>query len=308
MLVSELLAKRPKREVISTGVDSNVLDVARQLRGHEISAILICDEHKNVKGLISERDLVQAIVNYPSEVGRIPVQEIMTTKLISCRPQDSILETLDIMNKHHIRHMLVLDDGKPTAMLSIREFDYALKSLQKDAHTDELTGLNNRRYFSELFEKEFERYKRFGAPLSVAMLDIDKFKSINDKYGHQGGDQVLASLAKLLLGELRAYDVVGRLGGEEFAIIFPNTSIHDARLACYRLMSAIRGYVVATDQGPVSFTASLGLICATPQAKSSSSLLHHADKLLYEAKATGRNRLVIDADQLANSMPVKKEA
>lgn len=307
MLVSELLANRPKREVVSIGVNSSVLDAARTLRDNDISAVLICDEHKNVKGLISERDLVQAIVNFASDVARIGVAEIMTTKLISCRPQDRVLETLDIMNKRHIRHMLVTDGSNQLAMLSIREFDYALKSLQKDAHTDELTGLHNRRYFSELFEKEFERYKRFGAPLSIAMLDIDKFKAINDKFGHQGGDQVLVSLAKLLLGELRAYDIVGRLGGEEFAIVFPNTAIHDARLACYRVMSAIRGYVVATEQGPVTFTASLGLICATPQAKSSSSLLHHADKLLYEAKASGRNRLVIDADQLAN-MPRRIEA
>lgn len=293
--------------MVSIGVNATALDAARTLRDNDISALLICDQHQNVKGLISERDLVQTIVSSPSEVARVPVGEIMTTKLISCKPQDRILETLDIMNKRHIRHMLVTDGNKPLAMLSIREFDYALKSLQKDAHTDELTGLHNRRYFSELFEKEFERYKRFGAPLSVAMLDIDKFKGINDKYGHQGGDQVLVSLAKLLLGELRAYDVVGRIGGEEFAIVFPNTSLPDARLACYRLMSAIRGYVVATDQGPVTFTTSLGLICATPQAKSSSSLLHHADKLLYEAKASGRNRLVIDADQLA-SIPMKKEA
>ncbi len=307
MLVSEMLANRPKRDLIYIDVECSVLDAARTMRENHISAVLVFDETENLRGLISERDLVQTIVRFPDDVANVPVHQIMTTELITCRPSDPVVETLDLMNNHHIRHMLVTEGKKPVAMISIREFDYATKLLQKDAHTDELTGLHNRRYFMEMLDKEFERYKRFGAPLSIAMLDLDKFKAINDEYGHQGGDQVLITMAKLLLGELRAYDIVGRLGGEEFAIVFPNTSIHDARLACYRLMSAIRGYVLVTDQGPIKFTASFGLICATPQAKSSNSLLHHADKLLYEAKASGRNRLVIDQSQQA-ATETEKEA
>lgn len=293
MLIRELLAHKSPCEVKCVHPEETLLEMARKLRSNNIGALLVTDENDKLVGVVSERDLVRAVIEYQSDVVNRPVSDVMTRSVISCGPDDSVMETLAVMNEKQIRHIPVLDGNKIRAMVSIREFDHACKHLQAQARTDELTGLANRRYFLESLDKEFSRYQRFRTPFSVAMLDIDHFKHINDTFGHEAGDRVLSALAKLLVRELRTFDGVGRLGGEEFAIVFANTDIEKAELACQRLIAGIRAEEVVTDEGTIRYTASFGLAGVDADTRDSGALLKRADKLLYDAKNSGRNRIAV---------------
>ncbi|MDR0842474.1 MAG: diguanylate cyclase [Acidobacteriota bacterium] len=166
------------------------------------------------------------------------------------------------------------------------------------ATTDGLTGLNNRRRFFELAESEFVRYKRYGAPLSVFMMDIDHFKKVNDTYGHAVGDKVLAHLSRRLKTLVRESDIVGRYGGEEFAVMLPETPIETAAAVAERIRADIENAAVATEEfGHIKYTLSIGVSMFTKEDKSVAMVFDAADKCLYEAKETGRNKVVVKAEE-----------
>lgn len=292
MIVRELLDQMEPGPVKCTRPGRTLLELAGELRAHNIGAMPVTDGDGKLVGMVSERDLVRAITEFGDGfVGR-SVKDIITREVIACAPEDDVVDTLAVMNEKRIRHMPVLDAGKPVAMISIREFEHICRQLRIQSRTDFLTGLSNRRHFMETLETELARSKRYGLPLSLAILDIDHFKHINDTFGHGAGDRVLYDLAKLLIHELRNVDTVGRLGGEEFAILFPNTGARQAKLACERLVTAIRSKEIVTDEGTIRFTASFGLTDAACDAANGRAFLQAADRLLYRAKREGRNRLV----------------
>ncbi|MDR0441500.1 MAG: diguanylate cyclase [Candidatus Accumulibacter sp.] len=161
------------------------------------------------------------------------------------------------------------------------------------AAMDGLTGLNNRRHFFELAEREFMRYKRYGAPLSVFMIDIDHFKRINDAHGHAVGDLVLRHLAEQLKGLLRDSDIIGRYGGEEFAVILPETKPETAVKIAERIRRAIENDAAHIgESGDIQYTLSIGVSAFNPDVGTVSTVFEAADKGLYEAKSQGRNRVV----------------
>ena len=163
--------------------------------------------------------------------------------------------------------------------------------VQRLATTDELTRLNNRRRFLELAEREVAAAERYGRQLAVLMLDIDYFKQVNDTHGHAVGDAVLREVAARLQGGLRVVDIAGRVGGEEFAIVLPETGAgaHDV---AERIRATIEREPVATAVGDVQVTMSIGLTTRTGDQADLGTLLAEADHALYEAKAAGRNRVV----------------
>ncbi|HEY9193063.1 MAG TPA: PAS domain S-box protein [Methyloversatilis sp.] len=161
------------------------------------------------------------------------------------------------------------------------------------ANTDALTGLPNRRHFFETAEEEFARAQRYETPLAVLMVDLDNFKSFNDHYGHAGGDAVLRSFALVLSGLLRDSDSAGRIGGEEFAVLLPHTSLDGACAFAERLMERIAASPPEIDGQPAPYTLSVGISEISPSSKDFSSLLILADKALYRAKQGGRNRMVV---------------
>jgi diguanylate cyclase (GGDEF)-like protein len=153
-----------------------------------------------------------------------------------------------------------------------------------------MTGLLNRREFLSQVETEWQRCQRHQRPLSLVSLDIDNFKSINDNYGHNAGDEAIILIAKLCNGAKRASDIAGRLGGEEFAILLPETKIAEAFTFAERLRTIIATETHGIIDGNVSTTVSIGL-SITPEAASISEFFKQADTALYEAKRTGRNRV-----------------
>jgi diguanylate cyclase (GGDEF)-like protein len=187
-------------------------------------------------------------------------------------------------------------EGDPAMIVGFVELS-AQKALEEQlrtlATTDGLTGVFNRRHFLELAEAELARAARAERPTSIAMLDLDHFKSINDRFGHHAGDLVLSELAKVLKQQLRGGDVVGRLGGEEFALLLPETAVGSAQATLERLRCAIEAHAFGLHAPDRRVTISIGL-AAQRAGESLTEVLKRADAALYGAKSSGRNRLVVD--------------
>jgi len=160
--------------------------------------------------------------------------------------------------------------------------------LEKLSRTDELTSLANRRHFRDELSRAFDHASRYERPLSVAIVDVDHFKSINDDHGHEEGDRVLEALGAVLRETLRSSDFAARIGGEEFAVILPETHLHEALVVSEKLRRAIE--VSSNDARPV--TISIG-VASMPHSKfaSKSEMLRSADQAMYRAKNRGRNRV-----------------
>ena len=166
------------------------------------------------------------------------------------------------------------------------------QELWLQARVDYLTGVSNRRHFMERAEQELHRCVRYGGQLSILMLDIDHFKLINDRYGHKVGDLVIKTLTQVCTASLRDVDVIGRMGGEEFAVLLPETDRSVAVSAAERLRVAIdQAKVPLADGLPVKFSVSIGVAAMQSADDNLDVLLNRADAALYEAKGSGRNRV-----------------
>ncbi|MCX7839493.1 MAG: diguanylate cyclase [Anaerolineae bacterium] len=164
--------------------------------------------------------------------------------------------------------------------------------LHQLAITDPLTVTFNRRHFAILGEQMFQHARRYQHPLAALMLDIDHFKKINDRYGHAVGDLVLKKLAEYLHNNLRAADVLGRYGGEEFVVLMPETDLKTARQIAERLCHGIRALTTDTLRGPLRFTVSIGVAALNPTHDATlDELIQRADRAMYAAKQRGRNRV-----------------
>jgi diguanylate cyclase (GGDEF)-like protein len=163
--------------------------------------------------------------------------------------------------------------------------------VKQQSVTDELTELANRRSFREALESELLRAERFGTPLSLVLADLDDFKLVNDRFGHQVGDRVLRAFADVLSHRIRSIDLAARLGGEEFAVLLPGTDAAGAGALAESLRDATGELVVPTEAGDVRVTASFG-VASLLQTHTADELLAAADLALYDAKRQGKNRVV----------------
>lgn len=164
------------------------------------------------------------------------------------------------------------------------------KILEFQATHDSLTNLWNHKTIFNLLEQESKRSKRYGTNLSIAMLDIDHFKSINDRFGHQKGDEVLEKISSIILGNIRDTDFAGRYGGEEFLIIFPDSDLNSCEHALQRIRNDISDNICIYDH---TVTVSVGLT-AYKNRESTLAFIERADQLLYKAKKNGRNAVITE--------------
>jgi diguanylate cyclase (GGDEF)-like protein len=187
------------------------------------------------------------------------------------------------------------------AMLRIKNLQDQLRRTQQklaeQAITDELTGLKNRRAFDERLQEEFRRAQRYSDPVSLIMVDLDHFKNVNDRFGHQFGDLVLRGAAEQLRASTRDPDICARYGGEEFAVILPKTHLAGGLSVAERIWKYLgsREYPVPVPNGqPVKVTASLGVaFYPSKDVTSPDLLLRFADEALYRAKGAGRNTICV---------------
>jgi diguanylate cyclase (GGDEF)-like protein len=189
------------------------------------------------------------------------------------------------------------DDELPTLRTLADQTAVAVENvlLHRDvsrlAVTDELTGLANYRSFLETINREIDRSTRFGRPVGLLLLDLDHFKTVNDTFGHQRGDEVLVELAARLRAQVRDVDTVARYGGEELVVVLPETDQTGAEQAAERICEAVRrDPFAAPGQPDVRVTISIGVAVHTPGAGTAAALLRRADEALYEAKRAGRDR------------------
>jgi diguanylate cyclase (GGDEF)-like protein len=167
------------------------------------------------------------------------------------------------------------------------------REAQRLSITDGLTGVWNRRYLALTLAKEIERAQRFGRPLSVLMVDIDRFKDVNDAHGHLRGDEVLVELSRRMLSRIRGeIDTLARFGGEEFVIVLPETPREGARVVANKLRRAVRAKAFVSDVGPdVAVTVSIGVAAYPEDGTTAEGLIQAADVAMYKAKRRGRDRV-----------------
>lgn len=165
--------------------------------------------------------------------------------------------------------------------------------LYRQATRDALTGAFNRGHFNEMATQEIERARRFAEPLSLVMMDIDHFKKINDTYGHEAGDQAIIGLARTSSAFVRKIDFVGRLGGEEFAILLPRANKEPAFDMAQRLRIQLSEQRFMAEGVEFSYTVSMGVATLRPDVRDLAELLRNADAALYKAKREGRNRVEV---------------
>lgn len=166
--------------------------------------------------------------------------------------------------------------------------------LEQQAKADFLTGLSNRRYFMEIAKQEVHRAIRFGNRMSILMVDLDNFKRINDTFGHNSGDAVLKEFSTVCRLAFREIDIIGRIGGEEFSILLPETSRDQAIKAAERLRSRVANTNIPSDHGlAIEFTVSIGIASLSSEHDTLDVLLSHADNALYRAKESGRNQVQV---------------
>ncbi len=201
------------------------------------------------------------------------------TQAISTITQNSRNEILDAQNK--VRE----------AEKQIYELTLQLDHINEIAHEDYLTGTLNRRGMDEALLREFNRADRFGMPLSIAMMDIDHFKQINDNMGHATGDQALAHLASVIKEALRTTDVIARYGGEEFIILLPGTTEQDAISVITRAQRELTRNIFLHNDSHVLITFSAG-VAQRQENEAADSIIGRTDKALYQAKNSGRNRVI----------------
>jgi len=180
-----------------------------------------------------------------------------------------------------------------------RQLESMLHHVESLAITDPLTGIFNRRRFSDVLRREVAVTRRYKNSLSLLMLDLDHFKTVNDRFGHDAGDEVLRSVATSLTSSLREVDLAARYGGEEFAVIMPQTSKVNAATVAERIARQIAQVEHSFDGAKVVLTASIGVAeIADLQQATAENLVKSADIALYEAKRTGRNRIVLYDESL----------
>jgi two-component system cell cycle response regulator len=193
-------------------------------------------------------------------------------------------------NHYKEEHLIRLVSEELVLLLRLRSLYIETKIL---AITDGLTKLFNRRYFQDVYEREFNRAKRYKTPLSVIMIDIDHFKILNDTYGHQLGDLILAETAKIAKQNYRKTDCVARYGGEEFIAVLPETDIEQSLIPTTRLKDTIQQASYNWEEETISITVSIGIACITTDMHRDHELIKRADEALYIAKKNGRNRIEI---------------
>jgi diguanylate cyclase (GGDEF)-like protein len=193
-------------------------------------------------------------------------------------------------------HLAVLPNGGRMLIYSdITDIVRNAEELERLATTDGMTGIYNRRHFLTLADREWSRARRYDRPIAFVMVDIDYFKSINDNFGHQVGDRMIVHLANVVRDCKRDCDLLARIGGEEFALLLPETDLAQAQMMAERLRREVASTPLMDPLQPIPTTVSIGVAAATAAMSDVSDLMKAADQALYDAKRAGRNCVICKA-------------
>lgn len=233
----------------------------------------------------------------PTHAGGQPLDDLETfyaSRVEAIRAANPPLTDITTPNGRHVRVQVSVtaNGGRLVTYCNITDLIRNAELLERLATVDSMTGLYNRRHFLVLSEAEWSRFQRYQRPLSMLMLDIDHFKSVNDRYGHAVGDEAIISVASACQRGKRNSDIAGRLGGEEFAILLPETDTEQARVVAERIRESIAAQFLSVHKVRFNVTISAGIASASLSMSGIDALMRAADEALYQAKEAGRNRVM----------------
>jgi diguanylate cyclase (GGDEF)-like protein len=222
------------------------------------------------------------------------LEPFLESRIALVRDGDPTPQDLRTRDGRSIRSQCAVlpNGGRILTYFDVTDLVNNAEMLQRLATTDSLTTLNNRRNFMVLAKAEWARFQRYQRPLSMLMIDIDHFKSINDNFGHATGDQVIVAVANIFKTGQRTSDIIGRLGGEEFGLLLPETEVSQAQVVAERIRAEVASRPLMTHHPDRLVTISIGAAAATVSMSGIDALMEASDKALYAAKSSGRNRVV----------------
>jgi len=252
---------------------------------------IIEDSNDFIMGVIEIED-TRPVLDNPSDIGVIFQMPLVI--------RDKIMGVILFIDQKNVT--ISQDELTMIGLLSdhfkvVFENCLLMDEVKQIAITDGLTGVYSRRHFYERLEDEFHRARRFSIPLSLAMIDLDHFKNINDRFGHQAGDKVLLAITSIFKKNIRTIDLIGRYGGEEFILLFPHTKEKGAITVTQRIKKQISEIPFSFNGENISVTASFGMaIFPDPNINCIDDFIKVADEVLYLAKGNGRNRICINSN------------
>jgi diguanylate cyclase (GGDEF)-like protein/PAS domain S-box-containing protein len=242
----------------------------------------------------------EVFINWSEILAQHHVRTAAPNEIVLGTPEQPRYFECKVSDLHNRRARL---DGRAIILHEVTERVQLLQTVQELAITDPLTQIANRRYFFENAEREFKRALRYGRDLSLILFDIDRFKAVNDRYGHLVGDQVLADLAQYCRRHTRSIDLLARFGGEEFVILMPETGQKEAVDAAERLRKSIESRNFRYNDQVISITLSLGVVgVSQDNALTLTHYLERADRAMYAAKQAGRNGVASWSERLVIRM------
>lgn len=300
-------AMGPQTILLVDDAPENVLLLSRILDGHGNIVFALNGAEAVEMARDLNPDIILLDIEMPGMDGFSVLKEIRMIEALRTTPVIFVTARADSLNEETGLNLGAIDYiSKPFSapivrarvrnQLLLRSYAKRLEvlneKLERLANTDALTGAFNRRHFMQALEIEHERVTRYGAKCLILMLDIDHFKAINDTYGHDIGDKALVAFHEAVAAILRGPDILGRLGGEEFAIIAPETDYNNGPYLVERIMKAVRALSVESGEEEVRFTVSIGCANLADAGKLPANALAMADRALYRAKKEGRDRAI----------------
>ena len=294
-----------KPKILCVDDEPGVLEALLRLFKDQFEVLTALDAEGALKIILENRDIAIILSDYRMP-GRSGIDLLRTAKNFVPQAARAVLSgQMDIqavseaINKAEIHRFLLKPWENDFLKLQMLELLQLHSSLVEKGHlrllsiTDPVTRLTNHRYFQDRLKTEFEKSVGSGQPLSLIMLDVDHFKSFNDRYGHPEGDRLLAEIAQQIEKKLDAQGVASRYGGEEFAVILPGADLNKATLVANEIRQAVEQTAFSGPLGYRAYvTISLGVASFPLQGQSASELVKLADTALYQAKKQGRNQTV----------------
>ncbi|MBP7791949.1 MAG: GGDEF domain-containing protein [Candidatus Goldbacteria bacterium] len=292
------------KDVLKANKNDTILYVCELMDKHHLGAVVIVDSNDSPIGIVTESDIIKSLIAYKEKTHLLPAGDIMSAPLVTLSPEDDIEFAFIQLALNRIRRLPVVKDNKLVGLISYMDISNALRKnlyrlqektevLEIKAITDPLTGLYNKNYINEQLKSFFSLSKRTNQPMAIIMIDVDHFKSINDKYGHLCGDEVLKKISGILKEKTREINVIGRYGGDEFIILGPISDYKSAFYMTERLRNIIENTPFYYDDNKRKFnvTISAGIAIWNYKIKNCKELLKLADMALYLAKNSGRNQV-----------------
>jgi diguanylate cyclase (GGDEF)-like protein len=292
------------KKVATVSPGTTLVTVGRMMSEKKISCVIVQDNNE-VLGIISERDIVRRLADNGDTLSKIKAKQAMSSPVHTLYADTTLERAMALMTEKGFRRFPILNRkdklvGIVTQSDVLRSFvgemEVAHEKMKDLAIRDYLTGMYNRRLFMTALEKEFYRSKRYKTPMAIIMIDIDDFKDINDKYGHQYGDRILQIVGEIIRRQSRDADVAARYGGEEFIVLTHGSEVEHASRFAERLRAAISESEVTVSCGVAHY----------PNEKSRfpDDLIRLSDEALYEAKKRGKNQVVCWSENMMEKKDV----